>query len=403
MRTFTLKLSGLTLCCAIAGTCPGSGDTALENIYTAPNEIVIKTEKNSASRTSLKFPAVIRKKGMSVCLKFDVYLKNGTSAGWSNYLGIALNGKQIGRYSGSGADRIIGKPPFMKTTLAGETEVGWWRYNRLLVLFSPGTNILDSRIISPLSGLYTYTLDISDLINYVEPGADDRVEKSDENTLTLVNNFMSTLGASEKLTCNMVIENLQIGCTPSDVIAAQTQTDGPIVKFNPAQTVASVKGENYSLEITRSGGMILKSGDDCYFLGAEYSYPGEKEMGFNRLSPVKQQDAAAWPVSVAKDKNDGVIITAADKNYTLRRTVSKTENGIKIRDTLTNISEADLGAIVKYYIVTVPSRLWIATPPGFPVMTPCPGITSRKTPLFLSEGKTPALECWRMTMRCACK
>ena len=67
---------------------------------------------------------------------------------------------------------------FCKTTIA---EKEWWNGTLLLTFFGDG-KVVDNRVIEP-KDVYWYLLDISDASNYIEIGADERIEKEEKNKL----------------------------------------------------------------------------------------------------------------------------------------------------------------------------------------------------------------------------
>lgn len=336
----SLCLSALLL---LAGSRLQAKEGEPEKFFDAPGATVVKTQFETVSGADVKFPSVAKRQGMSVILKFDAYLKSTTPAGWNNYLLLYLNGKPLGKSDTNGRKRLLWKTDALKHS---RDEQSWWKGDMLLLLFTPGTQQVDSRVLSSKEGLYTYSFDISDIVNYLEIGADDKIEKDEGNVLKLTNTYFSKFanGAPDIKDADLVVENLQVVYVPSAVVALESKEE--TVKFSPSQPCATLDGGSYSATVTKGGGIHLKVGGESYYLESGCSYPTDKGIRFNTLAVGTASGGAGWAPSVAE--RGGVIeVEASNKLYTLKRQISKAKAGIKVKDTFTNISGADLGISVK--------------------------------------------------------
>jgi hypothetical protein len=325
-----------------------SEELQMEKFFTATDQIVIQSNLEEFSDSCLEFPAVPQKHNMSVVLKFDAYLKSAKPAGWNNYLMVSLNGKGLDENTSSGFNRLLGK----ENLKCHQGDRGWWKNGKIiLLLFTPDKKVFDSRITSSRKGLYSYVIDISDVVNYLEIGADDKIEKNDSNKLEFINTYFRKLGRSQKLeSSNLIIDNLQVAYVPSAEIAKARKNE-KIVKFSPRAIVASLNSKNYFLDITSSGGIILKIGPDNYYIESAYSYPSKKGLLFNRFSVGETSENSDWTPSISQN-NETVEINGRNKFYTVKRQLSHLGAGIKIKDKITNTSGSDIGIYIKTSIAT---------------------------------------------------
>jgi hypothetical protein len=176
---------------ASAGRAALLKDLPLNPLYKDGKPIVIRTEKKNAT-FELKTPAFRKEKNAVLCMRFQAYLKTPAPGGWNPYLGVVVNGKPLDEFTKTGCDRLLKRGASVRTTLG---VMPWWSrragYPVLNTFFGPPTE-LDKRVIDQREDGYWYVLDISDVANYVEIGADERVERALPNRIVFVNTCLSS-------------------------------------------------------------------------------------------------------------------------------------------------------------------------------------------------------------------
>jgi hypothetical protein len=85
---------------------------------------------------------------------------------------------------------LINRVEPLKTTLG---QINWWKergeFPCFCTFFSNGKD-LDERGINYKEEGFWYLLDISEVANFVEIVADERIEKSEKNTITFINSYL---------------------------------------------------------------------------------------------------------------------------------------------------------------------------------------------------------------------
>jgi len=333
--------------------------TSADVVFEEKNPLVIKTADTPQSIT-LKFPAIARKENHKVCLSFKAYLSCPKPSGWNNYLGISLNGKSLSNPTADGEPRLLKRgKSFNAIYNRQEVQREWWKDGVLLVYFGPGQGEIDQRIRSSREEGYTYVFDISDLVNHIEIGADDRIESSRANVLVLTSAFTKSLpsAVSEKQPeINMVIEDLKIVLVPSETVEQSRPPQDALTQLAPAPAVASLPSADFELSVTKGGGIVIKVKNEVYYLVSEYSYPRKPVMGFNILSPDRYEGVSAWqPVLISATPNR-ILLAASSTSYQLERTITVSNGVISMADKLINKSSQDIGIRVNYKIIQ-PSRI----------------------------------------------
>ncbi|MBN2293455.1 MAG: hypothetical protein JXM70_13580 [Pirellulales bacterium] len=322
-------------------------DLPLEVVYAAKDTVTIATQDKPAVY-SLELPSFPKREGHVLCLRFEAFLHHPTPGGWNPYLGLMLNGKKLAKFTGFGEYRMLKRGDFCKTTIAADK--GWWDSRAgmpvLLAFFGPGGDVLDERVISQRDEGYWYILDISDTANFIEMGADDRIESEKPNKLTFVNTFTRKLVPGAKHYSPMVIRDIQIGYLPKALVAKSRPST--MLKFDPITSGAQLAPDGAALRISPTGGMQVRVGGDDYFICSEFSYPGEK-MGYNTLMPHKADGQTSWKPEVQQE-DGSIVLTAKAEGYELRRTIKADGCKVKVHDTITNTSAEPTAVVVKHTI-----------------------------------------------------
>lgn len=331
------------------------GPAFADSVFDAQGvSLEIRSEATPQSAT-LRFPATVRKDGQKVCLSFRAYLKTDKPSGWNNYLGLRLNGQLLKKHCQDGELRLLRRGLTMQTNFSGPVGIrDWWRDNLLMVFFGPGQGELDARVIAPRQEGYDYLLDVSDLVNYVEPGADDRIESAKENVLVLTNTFVSSLLPSvngKSVAVNMFIENLKIVYLPVGEVEKLRPPATALVTYTPSPAAAELSAPGVKATVTQGGGIVINVNGDTYGFASAFSYPSRPAMGFNTLTPDKASGVAGWTPRITMADGGKIQIEANSTAYSLKRTLSMNNGVLNVADTLTNKSAADIGIGVNYTLV----------------------------------------------------
>ena len=300
----TMALSLTTLILGIASSTPVLAapplikNLPLETVYTAKDPVTIPTQDAPAPHT-LDLPSFPRRKDHVLCLRFEAFLRHPTPAGWNPYLGVTLNGKNLAKFTTFGEYRLLTRGDFCKTTIA--SDKGWWGSRSgmpvLLTFFGPGGDVLDERVISQRDEGYWYILDIADVANFIETGADDRIESEKPNKLTFVNTYTRKLSPGAKEYSPMVIRDIRVGYLPKTLVAGLRPST--MLRFEPITSGPRLELDGAALAVSPTGGMRLRVGSDDYFICSEFSYPGEK-IGYNTLQPHESTGQPTWKPNVRR-------------------------------------------------------------------------------------------------------
>ncbi|NMA20043.1 MAG: hypothetical protein GX927_05640 [Lentisphaerae bacterium] len=323
----------------------------------------IKTAATPQSQV-LEFPAVRKTPGEKVCLAFRGYLKTTEPGGWNNFLELNLNGKNLEKYTQNGEYRLLRRGKCLKTSLSGAEERDWWRNHLLMIYFGPGDKRLDERILFPREAGYDYLLDVSDLVNYVEIGADNRIEAAHHNRLKITNNLLSRMVANREI--NLIMEDVCFEYYSSKEVESMRPQVEPVT-YTPAESVAAFQDPGISAEVTAAGGMVIKVNQDTYFFTSEFSYAARPQMKFNTLTPESAEGEPGWKPSIKVFGKDQVLLEVASAAYQLKRSITYRNGKLCFTDTLTNRSQQDIGVKAVYSIVAeklTPENYRLAGIPG---------------------------------------
>ena len=310
----------------------------LDVIWKSPKNIIVDPGKSN----SVNFPALKKKKGYILCLAFKAYLLRPEPAGWNPYIALSLNKKNLNKFTLNGNKRLFCRGEMFTTTHPKDKQRSWWGLSggkpAIMAFFGPGKGEVDKRITCKREEGYNYFLDISDLTNYLVIGADDRVESNKQNTLK----FFNTL--SNKYKTQLHYDDICIGYVKESV--ANKSRGAKLTKFPKGDTVAKLKGNGFSLDVMKSGGMVLNNKGDKYWFESYFSYPGTKQIEFSELGIAKSAGFSSWKPQIKKDGNE-IKISAVNKNMSLVRTISIVDDKISIQDKITNHSQENAGTIIR--------------------------------------------------------
>ncbi|HOV33785.1 MAG TPA: hypothetical protein PLX23_10545 [Candidatus Hydrogenedens sp.] len=297
---------------------------------------------------------------MVLVMKFQARLDTPTPAGWNEYLAIEINGTLLNQkvivsdYT-SGYYRLINRVEPLKTTLG---QINWWKeigeFPCLLTFFSNGKE-LDKRIINYKEEGFWYLLDISDVANFVEIGADERIEKSEKNTITFINTYLNNYAPGKSI--NMIIENLEIGYLPRAEVGKYAKQE--LEKYGDVKAKEQVKRDIYDVTIGETGEIEILIGVAKYKFTSSYSCAGEK-IGFNSFNAKNGENR--WSVSINKVADSTFEVLGEGSEYTVKKTIEILDDKIKVKENIKNKKDEPIGVIINHetMLTDLPQRWWLA-------------------------------------------
>jgi hypothetical protein len=339
----------LMICCAtVFSTVAYSARLPEESIFSQKDPVKLEIKNNDNSKT-IKFPAIKKLKGKIACLKFKAYFKSDIPAGWNNTLAISLNGHELDKSLLNGTKRLLSRGEVLLTNYTRSPKNAWWSHfqgsNCLLMLVGPGKGEIDKRIIKPREEGYNYTLDISDRVNYIEYGADDRIENAAPNQLTFTNKLLRWMIGEKSKIKYLAVENIEVVYIPTE--AVDKARDATLYKFKPGKSAAVLENKNFKLEVTPSGGMQLKAAGVDYYLESFFSYPASPEMKDNKLGTCSAAGQKDWKPSVLQVSKTQIEVTAKAGDYELKRIIKLDPPRIRFQDHIKNTSSKAVGVRVR--------------------------------------------------------
>ena len=304
--------------------------------------VTLPMQKSTISKMRIKFPAIKPRKGFYPVMRFNARIVTPSYGGWNYYLSLTLNGVSLENRTQNGNARLLRRGECMKNTVHGIQS--WWRSNgkqqELLLFFAPrGTEINQQAVLSPRNEGFTYYLNITDCVNFLQTGADSRIEENSPNILDLKYSLTSK---------KMGGKSSPLEITGLEVIylsEAQLKSMGGISirKYTPGVAAAIIKSGDFSLQVNKTGGMELDVKGERYYFESLYSYPAQPKMKFNTFGVNTISGIPGWTVSVKKLAGDEIEINGKSANYKIKRNLKLTGKKIKVTDKLWNIGRGDIG------------------------------------------------------------
>ena len=307
---------------------------AQDAIVIGDKELPIAEQQTSGH---IVFPAIRNVPGKIPILKARIFFNSPQPAGWNNSTSIVLNGKQLTRYTADGNERLLRRGEYLVSTI--EQRAWWNNINGLLVMFGPGQGEMDSRIITPRNESYWYYLDISDVVNYIEYGLDDRIQAAQNNNLVLLNGL--TLRLAGKLNHSLTFKDMEIIYISKNEAASQ-RPEAPMTIVAEAPAAQGIAHNNVKVTVTTGGGLVLERNGEKYYWSAAFSYPAKPTMKFDKLSPEAIQGRPGWQPVIARN-GDTITVTAATPDRKVTRTLRFTGELLEVTDAFTNLAQEDVG------------------------------------------------------------
>lgn len=129
------------------------------------------------------------------------------------------------------------------------------------------------------------------------------------------------------------------------VFAAQkANLTAPYQHVTDGKTIRN-KECDYVVRVGNRGAVQIDTGHDSYQIGTGFSYPG-KACQWQRLDVQETSKPACWkPVLTSTD--NVVTVEARGEYYSLQRSVASQGHRVIVNDTLTNVTDADVGVMYR--------------------------------------------------------
>ncbi|MBI3923558.1 MAG: LamG domain-containing protein [Armatimonadetes bacterium] len=101
----------------------------------------------------------------------------------------------------------------------------------------------------------------------------------------------------------------------------------------------------YSIELCRGGGFLVRLKGKSYAVESTYSYPNGGENSLLATDSTDRKGEPDWSVKTEKGDAASYRVSSGGKHYTIQREIKLEPSRVLVKDTLTNISGADLGII----------------------------------------------------------
>jgi len=100
-------------------------------------------------------------------------------------------------------------------------------------------------------------------------------------------------------------------------------------------------GQNFSVQVTQSGGLLVTAGRETYAIESNFSYPNMPPERWNTLG-VSGGGRGEWNMTLTQ-RDNGFQILGTGRYYRLRRTVTIEQDHLRIEDAFTNLTDDALG------------------------------------------------------------
>ena len=307
------------------------------------SRLALDAPASGTTDIKIDFPAVQVPRGKVPVLAFNARIATPSMGGWNNYLKLKLNNKRIDRENPDGEYRLLRRGIYMQNSLPKEVNRDWWRSKKgdqaLLMFFAPeSATELEKRVTGNRECRYDYEIDISDLVNRLEIGADDRIESNENNSLQLSYSLMRRYVQGKNIP--LIIKDLRIKFLDKSEVEKVRPQPQATVKRNAQKPVASLSGNGAVLEVAADGTLQLQLAGETVFMDSFFSYPAKPMMKYNAFGHNPSGNAAAWQVNISKEAQS-LYLTARSGAFEIRRKITFDGRRFNFLDQLKNISQAN--------------------------------------------------------------
>lgn len=289
------------------------------------------------------FPAVPKKNGYTVVMGYRGWIGVPAPGGWNYHTGLLLNDGKLDKMTAIGEPRLLRRGSHMDTSLPKNPLRDWWKEGQLVTFFGNGRDP-DSRLNSGKEEGYNFLFDISDRVNYVEIGADNRVERARDNRLSLISAFSGRRKEGALANAPSVFEDIVIGYVPNASLEKMRPAEeDSSMNLVSGTKLFSVEKKGYALDFWKGGGFTVKCAGAEYYVQDSFSFPGKGAMDFSTFALADPEN----PPTV-KRNGDSVTITACNAFFKIERIVTLFDGQFHVTDTITNISGKDQGMRTRF-------------------------------------------------------
>jgi hypothetical protein len=248
-------------------------------------------------------------------LRLRIFITSPSPAGLNFNASLAIDGVPILAESSDGKARLLNKPPSFQ--LKGDPRVfNWFNGDRVAVLFAPSSQAAERMVEG--GGGANWVLDVTDLLRKAGP-----------HTLSIRNmrpggEFRGE-GGRVVQPGPLVVEEASVGCADA---AGFSVTAPPPQR--PADLGLKLVAGDYSIEVGKRGGLLVRVGEALYYL----------ETGMSGLKDElwwKAVDAAAsGSPEVHRVGTDGIVAKANWDGLTIEREIRAAPARVTITETWRN-------------------------------------------------------------------
>lgn len=265
--------------------------------------------------------------GYRALVRFLGRIENDRPAGSANMIRVYFNGTLLGR------ERLANKDN--ELTMANGTTGTWYDGSAWRLLYSPDFVQCDGpsdTFYAILTGkAYEFMLDVTDLV------------KVGDNSLGLQH-------AWETKFADVVLKDVAVVFRKPEELYSKPGLK-PTPPTGPLPTIAPKRPAPLKLGATVSpgGGITVSAGKRVYRINSDFTYPG----GHNTMvcGPGAPTGHPTWQTT----RLDPTHARAACQWYEVKRTLKVGTAGVDVSDTITNLTDQDLGLIIQHASEAAPA------------------------------------------------
>ena len=290
----------------------------------------------------MALPAFAPAAGELVVMRFRLRMVSPGFGGWNNFLCLEVNGKPVASYTPGGEPRLLNRRGnAMKTSSPKWPNEAYFKRvdgNRpaLLTVFGPDWDTIEPRFIADRDELYWFLLDVTDLVRADGP-----------NTLTLTNAALAKYfkkTVAEMASMPLLVDRLEVGVADASIRDSLTEDlTAAVAAFEPAVTLSS---GGIALSASAGGAVRITYQSDQTFCRSSFSEEGQS-IRSNRFWWAPTGD---WQVRTSR-AGKTLLVTGKTQAYSVRRELALDGQFIRVRDTLTNTTDHDVGIMIRHELI----------------------------------------------------
>jgi Beta-galactosidase trimerisation domain len=212
-------------------------------LFKYKSSVLLKPAKEKIEIFKIAFPNFKQQADKTLCLRFKAYLKYPGNGGWGPYLGLKVNGNQLGEKTSNGKQRLLNRGDALIAIYNKKPHSSqWWRLRAdipcLYMFFTDGNvKYLMSSIIAPKEAGLEYLLDISDFAS--------QIISTKVNSIEFINTFTKAQNKAGKVKGMLVSDVAIVYLSKSEMLKYRK----PFIKVTPAIktfTINNAKNLNVS-------------------------------------------------------------------------------------------------------------------------------------------------------------